>query len=158
MKKDFSPQILEVRRRVLDLKNKFDIFELKRGGRLAKKLGVHNSVITRLIDHISFPTIENIITICKNAEVSADYLLFGREQMRLEEFTSENYIARPLAPIEADLLHRVNLLVEEILTKEKKKLSPEQKSRLITRIYNDCAEDRSQPDDIMVKRYLWILN
>ncbi|MCL4500228.1 MAG: hypothetical protein M1438_00025, partial [Deltaproteobacteria bacterium] len=69
----------------------------------------------------------------------------------------ETYEVRPLAPIEADLFHQVTVLVEQVLKKEKRRLTPEQKARFITRIYNDCAEDRIQPDAVMVKRYLWLL-
>ena len=76
----------------------------------------------------------------------------------MAEPAAEPYDARPLAPVEAELLHATMVKVEEVIKEEKRQIHPEQKIRLVTRIYNDCAEDRIKPDSIMVKRYLWILN
>jgi hypothetical protein len=68
----------------------------------------------------------------------------------LLESATEPYEARPLAPMEADLLNQTLTMVENVLK--------EQKARMLTRVYNDCAKDRIKPDGIMVKRYLWILD
>jgi len=100
-----------------------------------------------------------ILKISRKFNKSLDWLVWGKEPTNIAaELAAEPYAARPLAPLEADLLHRISGLVEVVLSKQPKPLLPEQKTRLITRIYNDCAEDHSQPDEVMVTRYLWILN
>ena len=74
------------------------------------------------------------------------------------ESATEPYEARPMAPMEADLLNQTLTMVEKVLKEQKRQLLPGQKARLLTRVYNDCAEERIKPDGIMVKRYLWILD
>lgn len=147
--------MLEIRKRILDLKERFGIEDLKRGGRLAKKLGVHNSVITRLIDLKSFPTIENIITICQNAGISSDYLLFGKKlQPSLQEFCSEHYEGRPLESLETVLLFEVIETVDEVVINQRQKLSVRQTARLVALVYEHCRRKRERPDADLVEKYL----
>jgi transcriptional regulator with XRE-family HTH domain len=122
-----------------------------------KEINVQQAV-TRWKSGETTPSADSLLAIKKAFGVSIDQLLTGQtESQGLQEFIPVSYDARPLAPIEADLLNEAMIMVEEILKKEKRQLQPEQKAKLLTRIYNDCAEDRIKPDSIMVKRYLWLL-
>ncbi len=102
---------------------------------------------------------DTLLTIAKNFQKSLDWLLFGEEPpLAPAELRSESDDARSLAPKEANLLKGAMVKIEEVLKEDKKKLRPEQMIRLLTRVYNDCAEDRIKPDSIMVKRYLSVLD
>lgn len=105
------------------------------------------------------PMPESLLKIKKRFNVSIDWLLTGEETSAIfKEFTPESYDARPLAPLEADLLIKIKTLLDQETKSQTKHLRPDQEMRLVTRIYNDCAEDRVKPDAIMVKRYLWIID
>ena len=105
------------------------------------------------------PSAESLLAIKKTFGISIDHLLTGEEPCAPEIAASpkEIYEARPLAPVEAELLNQILTIIEETLKEEKKALAAELKGRLISRIYNDCAEDRSKPHATMVKRYIWLL-
>lgn len=73
----------------------------------------------------------------------------------LTEFASEAYDARPLRPLETALLTAAILKVEEVLTDRRRlKLTPAQKSRLISFLYEHCRENQEQPSRYLVERYL----
>jgi hypothetical protein len=115
--------------------------------------------LTRWKTRESTPSLKSCIAIKQAFGKSLDWIIFGEEPSPgLAEFRPTSYDARPLAPIEAELLNEAMIKVDEVLKEEKKQLRPEQKVRLITRIYNDCAEDRIKPDHVMAKRYLWLLS
>lgn len=134
-------------------------FGFKKDRDFDRALGLKNKLYRWRKGDVKGVTLETLLLIREKFKKTLDWLLFGEEPiLALAEFTPESYDARPLAPIEADLLNEAMAMVEEVLKEEKQKLQPEQKARLLTRIYNDCAEDRIKPDSIMVKRYLWILN
>jgi transcriptional regulator with XRE-family HTH domain len=91
------------------------------------------------------PTPDSLLKIRKRFNVSIDWLLTGKGS------------GPPTAPLETSLLIKTLTVVEEFLNEERKELLPEQKARLIDRIFNDCAEDRSEPDIKMVKRYYSVM-
>jgi hypothetical protein len=102
---------------------------------------------------------DTLLTIAKSFAKSLDWLVFGQPPaLSLAETAPEIYEARPLVPVEMTLLNEVIGKIEEVMVAEKKDLGPEAKARLITRIYNDCSEDRIRPDFVMAKRYLWLLS
>jgi hypothetical protein len=104
---------------------------------------------------------DTLLSIKRKFNKSLDWLLFGEEPNilpQLAERRGETYEARPLAPLEANLLYEVRKKVEEVLKQERKTLQPEQHIRLLTKVYNDCAEERKQPDTDMISRYLWLFN
>jgi len=74
-----KPEHQNIRERILSLAARFKIADLKKGGKLARALGVHNSVIKRLIENQSLPALDNLNKICEKAGVSADWVLTGRE-------------------------------------------------------------------------------
>ena len=111
---------LPIRDRILGLADKMNVHDLKKGGRLARALGVHNSVIKRLLDNQSLPGAENLKKICEHAQVSADYILFGRESApHASEFQEGLYDARLPAPMDIGLLARVLATVHDTLKAEK---------------------------------------
>ncbi|MBW2135650.1 MAG: S24 family peptidase [Deltaproteobacteria bacterium] len=69
-------ELIPVRNRIWKL-----VEELAGGkpGTFAKKANVHNSVIENVRDNVSLPVVENLIKICNFANVSADYILFGKK-------------------------------------------------------------------------------
>ena len=122
-----------------------------------KEIGMRGAT-TRWRKGKNLPTPETLLIIKEKFDVLIDWLLTGEEFIPTsDELTAEPYEPRSLNPMEADLLNAVTIKVEEVLKAEKQILQTEQKARLLTRIYNDCAEDRIQPDHTMVKRYLWVL-
>jgi transcriptional regulator with XRE-family HTH domain len=103
------------------------------------------------------PTPDSLLKIKNRFKVSIDWLLTGEEANATVAEAAPDYEARPLGQVEADLLNEVIAKIEEVLHEKPHPLTPEEKSRVISRIYNDCAEDRIKPDAVMVKRYLWLL-
>lgn len=121
-----------------------------------RALGLKNKLYRWRTGEVHGVTLETLLLIREKFRKPLDWLLFGEETPRFLAETQASYEARSPAPIEASLLNEAWALVEKVLADEKKQLSSEQQLRLITRIYNDCAEDRSRPDQVMVRRYLWL--
>jgi hypothetical protein len=130
---------------------------LKYQGDFNEKIGTQRA-LTRWKSGESTPSLTSCVAIKEVFGKSLDWIILGEQSPQfLREQAAEPYEVRPLAPMEAELLNETMAKVEEVLKEEKQKLNPEQKARLLTRVYNDCAEDRIKPDFVMVKRYLWIL-
>ena len=123
-------------------------FGLKKDRDFDRAMGLTNKLYRWRTDRDKAVNLETLLLIRKKFHKSIDWLLFGEEPSEV----------RPMPPMKADLLNQTLTLVEEVLKEQKKSLRLEQKTKLITRVYNDCAEDRIKPDSIMVKRYLWILD
>lgn len=104
------------------------------------------------------PTPESLLKIKNAFNISIDWLLTGEEStVALNKFRAEPDEAPPLSSLQANLLNEAIVVIEKLLKEEKILLLPEQKSDLLTRVYNDCAEDRVKPNSKMVERYLWFL-
>lgn len=120
-----------------------------------EKIGIQRA-LTRWKTRETTPSLKSFLAIKKAFNRSLDWIIFGKETVQpLQEI---NPVARSLTREEVQLLNEVMIMVEEVLEEEKKQLRVEQKSRILTRIYNDCAEDQIKPDRVMVKRYLSILD
>lgn len=146
---------IPIRDRILGLTLKLGIDDLKRGGRLARALGVHNSVIKRLLDKQSLPGAENLIKICENAGVSADYILFGRQSPpQTGEIQEINYDIRPSAPVDIRLLSQILVAINDTLEAQKVHLDALKKSRLVGLIYDHCSKEKEKPGILLVQRYL----
>jgi len=101
---------------------------------------------------------DTLLTIAKSFNKSLDWLVFGEEPLLAVEETKAVYEARPLDQRQDELLHQTLKVIEEVLQQGKRPIRPDQKSRLIGRIFNDCAEDRSTPNPNIVKRYIAMLD
>jgi transcriptional regulator with XRE-family HTH domain len=146
---------LPIRDRILGLADKMGVHDLKRGGRLARSLGVHNSVIKRLLDNQSLPGAENLKKICEHAQVSADYILFGRVSApQTGEFQEVLYDVRMPAQVDIPLLARALAAVNDTIKAEKLKLDELKTSRLAGLVYEHCSKEKEKPDIVLVKRYL----
>ena len=102
------------------------------------------------------PTPDTLIKIANYFGVSVEYLITGKEAGNRDIAPQD--AARPLGPLEIDMLNESLNLVENVLQEQKMVLNPEQKHRLAIQIYNYCAEDKVRPDEKMVRRYLSIIH
>jgi plasmid maintenance system antidote protein VapI len=154
-KKGFSPEKKEIKERILALKDKFGIKNLRRGGRLAKKLEVHASVITRLIDEISLPTFENLKSICKNAGVSADWLIFGDAwELKTSERKAEDYLAPTYSEGDLQALAQITLEADNFLKNSRLQISPERKYYWLQLNYEYWFTNREKPNETVLKENL----
>lgn len=147
-----KPELIAFKDRIIKLVN-----DLAGGkpGRFAKKAGLHNSVIENVFDDKSLPSLESIVKICSHWNISADWLLFGKEPCHvLREFVSEYYEVRPLEALETLLLFNVLELIEDVAIKERQKLSIRQTARLASIVYEHCRLEREQPTRYLIEKYL----
>jgi len=150
-----EPEFMPVRNRILGLARKFGIQDIKKGGALATALGVHNALIKRLIDKTSFPGLKNLIRICKQAEVSSDYLLFGKEApLSALEDMGVVYESRQPAPVDLELISQVVAAVLKYLQEHRLKLGPRRIGDMISRGYEDCITEKTRPENLPIKEYL----
>jgi len=150
-----KPENFPIRERILKLAEKFGIKDIKKGGALARKLGVHNSVIKRLIEYESLPTIDNLIKISENAGISTDYLIFGGEyQLHIGEHRDISYDARQPAPIDTELIAAVATQVQQYLDKHRLKIGPKRFGKLISLSYEQCVTDKIKPESLEIKSLL----
>lgn len=133
-------------------------FELKKDRDFDREIGLTNKLYRWRNGLDKAVNLKTLLLIHDKFQKTLDWLLFEELPLTMEEFRPEPYESRPLAPTEAALLHKVIFKVDEAIKAQKKRLQPEQKSRLITRVYNDCAEDHMEPDAIIIKRYLWVID
>jgi len=145
-----------IKDRILNLAKKFGIQEVKRGGRLAKKLGVSNSVIYRLMDEISLPGLENLTKICRAAQVNADYLLFGQEPQFLYGRPGDEvfYEARAPAPADLDLMADCVSEIVHYLQERRLKISARRLGQVVRKLYEHCITEDEKPGPELVKAYL----
>lgn len=152
MKSNFTQEQKEIKARILGLKERFGIKDLKRGGRLAKKLGIHNSVITRLLDETSFPTFKNLKLICKNAGVSADWLLFGDSwETKAAEQQAEDYLAPTYSEGDLKALAQITLDTDNFLKNSRLHISPERKYYWLQLNFEYWFTNRERPDERVLK-------
>lgn len=84
---------------------------------LAKRLGKTSSMVTHMESGKTIPTTESIIEMCKIFNVSADYMLFGNEEIKDKE--SEKEILHNYRQLTEKNKGKADLLVEELLEKQK---------------------------------------
>lgn len=151
IKPDQSP----IRDRILGLAQKFGIEDIKKGGGLAKQLGVHNSVIKRLLERRSLPGIDNLKKICDSAQVSADYLLFGRQPfLQTAEYQELTYDARQPAPADTELIAGVAAQVHQYLCLHNLKIGSQRLGKIIGLGYEQCVIDKIKPEELNIKALL----
>ena len=147
-----KPEHYPIRDRILGLARKFGIADIKKGGALAKRLGVHNSVIKRLLENHSLPGLDNLKKICDQAQVSADYLLFGPKALpqtgEHQEFT---YDARQPAPADTELIAGVAAQVQAYLYERNLKFGPNRIGKIIGLGYEQCVIDKIKPQELNIK-------
>jgi transcriptional regulator with XRE-family HTH domain len=147
-----KPEHYPIRDRILGLARKLGIEDVKKGGSLASRLGVHNSVIKRLLENRSLPGIDNLKKICDNAQTSADYLLFGRDPLpHTGEFQEFTYDARQPAPADTELISGVAAQVQEYLFEHNLKFGPQRVGKIIGLGYEQCVIDKIKPQELNLK-------
>ena len=144
-----------IRDRILGLARKFGIEDIKKGGSLASRLGVHNSVIKRLLENRSLPGIDNLKKICDNARTSADYLLFGSETLlQTGEHQESTYDARQPAPADTELIAEVAAQVHQYLYEHNLKIGSHRLGKIIGLGYEQCVIDKTKPIELNIKALL----
>lgn len=142
---------LPIRDRILNALEDLEENRL-RPGKHPQAPGVHNTTIKRLIDRESLPGVKNLAAICRATNKSADYFIFGKEPaLATGEAAAKLYDARPLPDLNEVLLIQVVATVEEYLLREKRKIYPTHKGRLIAALYDICQKDKTLPDSQMVE-------
>jgi hypothetical protein len=147
-----KPEYQEVRERILALMWRLGISDLKKGGGLARALGVHNSVIKRLIENKSLPALENLTRICKTTGVSADFILFGDKPSTTSEMKLTDSL-QP-APIDTSLISKVVTEAQNYLDKNRLKISPERLGKWVAMLYEYCVTEKKELDEDALKAYL----
>jgi hypothetical protein len=149
-----KPEYQEVRSRILQLMWRLGILDLKKGGSLARALGVHNSVIKRLIENKSLPALENLTRICKTTGVSADFILFGKEPPTTSEMELTTYDSCQPAPIDTALISEVVTEAQNYLDKHRLKISPERMGKWIAMLYEHRITEKMKLGEDTLKGYL----
>lgn len=107
----------------------------------------------------STPGVASLVAIKKVFGKSLDWIILGEEpSYRLIEAGRDDYDTRPAPPADPVLLGQVLEIADLVLKTHKLKLTPGQRGRLVAKVYDQCATDRIKPDDIMVKRYLLLID
>lgn len=131
-----------------------------------KLIGVHKSTVSRIEAEIYFPDESLLKKIAEYGGVTVEWLLHGegvRESpdprvkycIRDREISPRDYDAQPLRPLETGLIAQVVAVVEQLLAERRRlKLTPQQKGRLISLLYEHCRENREPPTSHLVEKYL----
>lgn len=112
------------------VKKIMDEFGISDQDEFNKKIGIQRA-LTRWKGETR-PSIDSLLIIKKVFGKSIDWLLTGEEPQKtgvFHEHPIETYEARPLAPVDTELISEVVKTVEEFLAKERLQISPERKGR-----------------------------
>ena len=119
-----------------------------------REIGVQQAV-TRWKTGDTTPSADSLLAIKTVFGISIDQLLTGKEpQPTLGEFASEHYESRPLEALETTLLFEVLEKVEEVVIKQRQKLSIRQTARLAALVYEHCRREREKPNKLLIEKYL----
>lgn len=100
--------------------------------------------------------LDTLLTISKKFNKPIDWLLGGGTALQATEAAADLYDARPLPPLNENLLIFTLATVEEYLVCHQKKLLTLQKGRLICKLYEHCLETKERPTSHLVDIYLRI--
>jgi transcriptional regulator with XRE-family HTH domain len=152
-KKSYFTNILGVPERIKKIRG--NLTQLKFG----KLVGVTQGSIQKYEKGIMLPTKDILNKIADYGEVAVEWILRGDEAApHLLEHAPETYHIHCLEPLEAHLLHQVLAEMEEYLKAKSLHLNLPQRARLITLIYNHCAQEFDQPCLLLVEKYLLLLD
>lgn len=138
----------------------------------AKKMGVAGSTIVNYRDGRTSPNFDLLMDICEKFPINPAWLLLGEGPMRrrpaappgeitpgpevgsqLLEHIPESYSSRRPEPLENYLMFSVLKAMEEFLTNKRLKPPLEKWTRLLTLVYNHCAQEFDRPDPLLVEKY-----
>jgi len=125
----------------------------------ADKLGVSQGTIYQYEKEIIIPGYEVQKKLAEFGGVTVEWLLRGDSSPpQIQEFSPEDGYVVSMNPLETALLVAVVTQVECVIIKLRLKIPPEQKARLIARVYDDCRSQQLQPKPYLVERALLLVD
>ena len=129
-------------------------------GQLAKILEVKQNTVSRWEKWGVAPDEDTLKKLAEFGGVTIEWLLRGQAHPagQLAEMAPENGYVASLNPLETSLLVAVISQIEVVINKRKIKMPPDQKARLVVRVYDDCRAQQLQPDAHLVERALLLVD
>lgn len=131
------------RLRVL-IKEKLNISQVK----FSNKIGISDGYLSMVLANKRGPSSEMIVGIFLNYREYMHWLITGED----ENIESVN------RSIDIDILRQIIEGVEEGLKRNKLKLEPDKKARLISLLYEHYSESDKEPDNKTVTKYLQLVS